>query len=79
MCMSPKHGLGRCDEPFKASGAVQSTGRRVWNEARRSVLTGLAIAGIFFALLALYACLMPPLSVCLFSAYHSHVQSVTLE
>ena len=65
MCMSPKHGLGRCDEPFRGSGAVQSTGRRVWNEARRSVLTGLAIAVIFLALLALYACLMPPLSVCL--------------
>ena len=63
MCMSPKHKGQCCNDPFKGSGTSQSTTKRVWIEARRSVLTGLVIATLFLCLLVLYARLMPPLSV----------------
>lgn len=63
MCMSPKHGLACRDEPFKRKNTLQSSTKRVWNEARRSLLTGLAIAACALCLLALYARLIPPLSV----------------
>ena len=61
MCLSAK--AGHRNEAWACRQPLLANKLRIWREAKRSVLTALAIAAVLLTVLATYAQLMPPLAV----------------